>query len=118
MANGHRTRGQTVTLKASGATTTTGTTAAVELGDKGTLRVKLDVTAVSGTSPTLTVTLQTSSDSGSSDSWRTLGSALTQATGVSSQYVSFGGVDRFVRASYVVGGSTPSVTWSLIGEAV
>jgi hypothetical protein len=115
MANGRRSRGAAVTLKSSGATTATGTTTPVEV-DGGTLRVKLDVTAASGTSPTMTVTLQTSSDNNVSDSWRTLGSALTQATGVTSQYVSFGGVDRFVRASYVIGGTTPSFTWSLVGE--
>jgi len=115
MSNHRRSRGQAVTLKSSGVTTTTGTTTAVEV-DGATIRLKFDVTAASGTSPTLNVTLQTSSDNGVSDSWRTLGSALTQATGVTSQYVSFGGVDRFVRASYTIGGTTPSFTWSLIGE--
>lgn len=115
MANHRRSKGQAVTLKASGATTATGTTTAQEV-DGGTIRLKLDVTAVSGTTPTMTVQLQTSSDNGNSDSWRNLGSAFTQATGVTSQYVSIGGVDRFVRASYTIGGTTPSFTWSLIGE--
>lgn len=116
MSNHRRSRGQAVTLKSSGATTTTGTTTAVEV-DGGTIRLKLDVTAVSGTSPTLDVQLQTSSDSGSSDSWRSLGSAFTQKTATGSQYVSIGGVDRFVRASYTIGGTgSPSFTWSLIGE--
>ena len=115
MANGHRTRGKAVTLKSSGATTATGTTTAVEV-DGGTIRLKLDVTAASGTTPTLDVQLQTSSDNGVSDSWRSLGPAFTQATGVTHQYTSVGGVDRFVRASYTIGGTTPSFTWSLIGE--
>ena len=117
-ASKHRTRGKAVTLKASGATTATGTTSAQELGDKGTVRMKLAVTAASGTSPTLAVQLQTSSDGGSSDSWRSLGSAFTTATTTTSQYISVGGCDRFLRASYTVGGTTPSFTWSLIGEAV
>ncbi len=61
---------------------------------------------------------QTSMDNGVTDAWRSLGSAYTQATGVTSQRIVVGGTDRWVRASYTIGGTTPSFTWSLVGEAV
>lgn len=87
---------------------------ALELGDRGTVRVTLDVTAASGTLPTLDVALQTSADG---VAWFTVAN-FDRATGVTSEYQVVGGIDRFVRAACTIGGTTPSFTFSLDGEAV
>jgi hypothetical protein len=83
--------------------------------DRGVVRLTLDVTAVSGTSPTLDVTIQTSFDK---QSWTNVGT-FTQATGVGKQRKVFTGLDRYVRAHEVLGGSdTPTVTRTIQGELV
>ncbi|XXX79163.1 hypothetical protein WMF30_10355 [Sorangium sp. So ce134] len=94
--------------------TADGNGATVEIGDQGTLRLRLNVTAASGTSPTLDITLQTSKDGGS---WRTLGT-FAQATAVGSESKSFSGADRYVRANADLGGTTPSFTYTIDGETV
>lgn len=111
-------RGSDVTVLASGTVTTTGQSAGVDVGGAGTLRAQVQVSAASGTSPTLGVTIQTSHDNGASDAWRSASAAYTNLTSVSnSPYQSFV-VDRYVRVSYVVGGTTPSFTFTVVGEAV
>lgn len=101
-----------LTLAASAARTATGNGAVVEVGDKGTARVLLDVTARSGTTPTLDVVIQTSHDG---TTWRTA-HTFTQVTAVGQQRVSVP-IDRFVRAAWTVGGTTPNFTFSIKGEA-
>lgn len=101
-----------LTLAASAARTTTANGAAVELGDKGTVRALLAITAASGTTPTLDVVIQTSHDGAT---WRTA-HTFTQATAIGQQRASFT-VDRFVRAAWTVGGTTPSFTFAMTGEA-
>lgn len=112
-------RGQDVTLLAATALTATGTSTGKDVGGAGTLRCQVRVTAVSGTStPTVTVTVQTSHDNGVADAWRTAGAAYTGITAIGvSPYQSFA-VDRYVRVSYVVSGTTPSLTTAVVGEAV
>lgn len=105
---------KSTSLHASAARTATGASAAIEVGDRGVLRLLLDVTAASGTTPTLDVTVQTSYDG---TTWRSLGT-FTQATGVTSERKSFSGCDRFARVSYTIGGTTPSFTFAVSGEAV
>ena len=100
-------------LAASAARTANGNGNVAEPGDRGVARLTLNITAASGTSPTLNVTVQTSHDG---VTWRSAGS-FTQATGVSVQRATFN-IDRFVRATWTVGGTTPSFTFSLTGEAV
>lgn len=100
-------------LAASAARTATGTGSAVEPGDRGVARLFLNVTAASGTSPTLNVTIQTSNDG---STWRSAGT-FTQATAVSSQRATFN-IDRYVRATWTIAGTTPSFTFSITGEAV
>ena len=114
-ATGRTSKGRTTTLASSAARTATGTGAAVEVADRGSVRLLLDVTAASGTTPTLDVTIETSYDG--STGWTSLGT-FTQKTAVSSQRKNFGGADRFVRASWTIGGTTPSFTFSVDGEAV
>ncbi len=65
-----------------------------------------------GTTPTLDVVIQTSHDG---TTWRTA-HTFTQATATGTQRASFT-VDRFVRASWTVDGTTPSFTFAVTGEA-
>jgi hypothetical protein len=111
-------RGQDVTVLASGALTTTGTSAAVDVGGAGTLRAQVVVSAVSGTTPSVTVTIQTSHDAGATDAWRTAGAAYSAITAAGSSPWQCFAVDRYVRVSYAVSGTTPSLTTSVVGEAV
>lgn len=110
-------RGLDETILASGALTVTGTSAAVET-NAGTLRVQVQVSAVSGTSPNLTVTVQTSHDAAATDPWRTAGAAFAALTGVSNSPYQCMVVDRFVRLSYAITGTTPSLTTAVVAEAV
>lgn len=111
--NGEYADTEDVTLAASTARTATGQGSALELGDRGTVRLLLDCTAASGTNPTLVVAIQTSHDG---STWRELG-AFTQLTASGSQRISLGGCDRFVRAAWGIGGTDPSFTFSVSGES-
>lgn len=102
-------------LVASAARTATFTSDTYEMGDMETLRLLLDATLVSGTTPTLDVEVQTSAD-GVTLWRRLLAFAQKTATGQSERQ-SVGGADRFVRAVCTIGGTTPSFTFSLTGEA-
>jgi len=97
----------------SGTSTASANGTAVELGDRGTARLTLAVTAGSGTTPTLDITIETSADG---TTWRTAGT-FTQATGVTSERKSFSGIDKFIRARSTIAGTTPSFTFSIIGDA-
>lgn len=99
-------------LAASAERTATGNGASVEVGDKAVGRLLLDVTARTGTTPTLDVTIQTSFDG---VTWRTAGT-FTQATATGQQRISCM-LDRYVRAIWTIGGTTPSFTFSIAGEA-
>ncbi len=92
----------------------------VELGDVGTLRLKLNVTAASGTTPTLDIKVQTSADNGVTDAWRDLAvsASFGQKTGVAAEQKCFVGCDRWVRVVKTIGGTTPSFTYTIFGEAV
>lgn len=88
-----------------------------EIADKGTLRLTQNVTAASGTTPTLTTDVQTSRDNGVSDAWRTIAS-FTQKTAVSAERKCFAGCDHYVRLNHTIGGTTPSFTVTYTGSAV
>lgn len=104
-----------LTLLASAARTASVNGDAYEVGDKGTLRLSLAITAISGSGATLQVQLETRKNS--SDSWRTVDAFAAQtATGTTRK--TFSGLDRFVRPVCSIAGSSPSVTFSLSGEAV
>lgn len=114
-SSGQLDRGVDVTLHASGVETATGNGTAVELDDMNTLRLDLATTARSGTTPTLDVTIQTSADG--STNWSSIGT-FTQVTNTGTQHKVFTGLDRYVRASWTIGGTTPSFTFAITGEAV
>jgi hypothetical protein len=118
LANYGVSRGQDVTLLAATALTTTGTTTGMDVGGAGTLRCQVQVSATSGTSPSVTVTVQTSHDNGATDSWRTAGAAFSAITSVANSPYQCFAVDRYVRVSYTVSGTTPSLTTAVVGEAV
>ena len=87
------------------------------MGDRDTLRLLLTVSAASGTTPTLDVIVETSDDPSFATNVRTM-MTFTQKTAAGSQRLSAGGADRFVRGKATIGGTTPSFTFSLVGEAV
>lgn len=106
--------GEYVDLAPGAARTANGNGNPVAVGRNHTLRASLRVTAAAGTTPSLTVTLQTSEDG---VTWRNL-QAFAAATGVSTQRLAVSGLDRFVRASWAITGTTPSLTFAVGGELV
>ena len=106
--------GESVTLAPSGARTASGQGSTVPTGDLDPARLTLDVTAASGTTPSLTVNVQHSSDGAT---WVTHSSfAAKTATGTERKV--FAGLDRYVRASWTITGTTPSFTFSVTGEVL
>ena len=112
------TRGQDVSVLASGTVTATGNSTGIDLNNAGDLRAQVQVSAASGTTPSLTVTIQTSHDNGATDPWRTAGTAYAALTAAGNSPYQAMVVDRYVRVSYAVSGTTPSFTFAVVGEAV
>ena len=84
-------------------------------GDRGTLRLTQTTSDVSGTSPTLDVTVMTCQ---TKDGTFVSAGTLTQITGAGGQFKPFS-VGRFVRLDWTLGGSsTPTVTVGFEGELV
>lgn len=100
-----------------GSATLTATAASnvIELGDRNSLRLDLVISAASGTSPTLDIAVQTSPDG---TTWTTVASFSQQTTTTTGVHKLFGPIDRFVRCNNVLGGTTPSFTFQITGEAV
>lgn len=88
-------------------TTTNGTSVDNAAASSNGAVANLHVTARSGTSPTLAVTIQHSTNN---STWTTL-ATFTTATTVTSETVTITGtVNRYTRAVFTVGGTTPSFT--------
>lgn len=112
-------------FKASGAETTSTTHAQFETGAQSTLAVVVDVTAASGTTPTLTVVVEGSIDN---STWFTLGTIGTNGYNVGSVATAVSNITgtvtvrgafpatQFVRTRSVIGGTTPSFTYSATGD--
>lgn len=98
--------------------TANGASAGIEVDNRVQFRGQLDVTAVSGTTPNLTVAVQTSADNGVLDPWRTVGSFPAATAVATSPRQNFVGLDRWIRASYTITGTTPSETLSITGEVI
>lgn len=115
MANGRWANTEAVTLAASAARTETYTGPWIELGDRNTLRLLLDVTASdrADNNETLDVKVQTSCDK---SEIRDV-AAFAQKTVVASERKCFSELDRFVRIVGTIAGTTPSFTFSVAGEA-
>lgn len=99
------------TLHASAAATATGQSSGIDLGRYIEAVAELNVTAASGTSPTLDVKFQTSDDDAD---WYDMDAAFAQITAAAKPAVlkmtNFG---RYVRAVWTIGGTTPSFTFTL-----
>ena len=99
-------------LAPSAARTTTGSGSAVTGWSRsaGSTVVRLDVTAASGTSPQLTVTVQDSPDG---SSWTTR-DTFGVKTAISNETRSLpGNLAPYVRAAWTIAGTTPSFTFSV-----
>lgn len=100
---------------ASAARTASGTGPATRVGAAHTVRAFLNVTAATGTSPSLTLTVETSFDGATG--WVSVGS-FTAATGVTSERKQFSALGAFVRFSWTITGTTPSITFSCVADLV
>ena len=96
-------------LHASGAETATGNSAAASKQSADVVTCDLDVTAASGTTPTLDITIQESIDK---VNWYSLGT-FTQATGVTNEQKKFADPAPYIRGLWTIGGTTPSFTFTL-----
>ncbi len=112
-ANNEVVEGDAVTL-AAGTRTAGGAGPAEVVGLRHTARLTLAVTAASGTTPTMTVTVEHSADG---TTW-VAHTAFPAVTGVATHRRVLSGLDRFVRAAWTVGGTTPSFTFTVSGELV
>lgn len=108
--------GDAVVLHPSAARTANGSGSAVAVDTKHTARLSLEVTAATGTSPSLTVTIEHSAD-GTTWAAHPQG-AFAAATAPGTQRKVLSGLDRFVRAAWAITGTTPSVTFAVAGELV
>jgi hypothetical protein len=113
-ANGQWANTLDVTVLDSAARTATFQGPAVEIGDRGTAALDLVISAASGTTPSLTVTIETSKDG--STNWQTVAAYAAQNAAGTTRKV-FAGLDRFVRANCAISGTTPSFTFGINGEA-
>jgi phage gp36-like protein len=100
---------------ASAARTATGTGTAIDLGVHTTALLTLMVTAVSGTSPTLAVTIETAPTS-TGPAWTSLGS-FTTVSAVAVAEKRFPGAQRYLRARWTIAGTSPSFTFSVAGTS-
>lgn len=103
------------TMLASAARTANGDTGVVAFGaggaPSGNLRIQLDVTAASGTSPTLNVVVEDTLDG---TNWNTVGTfAQRTAAGREVVNITTPFADR-LRVRWTVGGTTPSFTFSVV----
>jgi len=100
----------TQTLLASGAITATGTSSAIQVSDYTVGSIIINCSAVSGTSPSITVTVQDSADG---TIWATL-DTFTAITSASTSVKRLTNFANQIRLSYVVTGTTPSLTLSAV----
>lgn len=78
--------------------------------DADSMRVQLEVTAASGTTPTLDVTIEDSLDG---TNWNTIGT-FAQKTGTGTEVINITTpFARRLRVKHVVGGTTPSFTFNV-----
>lgn len=102
---------QSTDLAASAARTTDGEGSAFDAGRPGLSgSALLEVTASSGTGPTLVVTVETSETG--LDEWESV-AEFPSASGSTKLRVLLKGLKRYVRAAWTIGGTTPSFTFKV-----
>lgn len=100
------------TIQASTTATTSGQSASSSVGGYKEALVTLDVTAASGTSPTLNVVIQASDDGGTT--WFDLpGGTFSQKTAVSNQAIQIATFGDTIRAKWTIVGVSPSFTFAI-----
>jgi hypothetical protein len=98
-------------LATSAARTTSGNGSAISTGLEAAQVAKLDVTAASGTTPSLTVVIEESANG--STGWSTKAS-FTARTTTGSQIIALPRLNHaFLRATWTISGTTPSFTFSV-----
>jgi hypothetical protein len=118
-------RGSALVAKASGAETANTTHPALNTEDVAVVHVVVDVTAVSGTTPTMTVVVEGSNDGTNwfelgtvgANGYRagSVGTAPSNFTATATTRAMFPAAQQ-VRTRSVIGGSTPSFTYSVVAE--
>ena len=104
------------TLVAAGARTATGNSGALALGDQSVLDLEVNVTAVSGTTPSMTLSVQWSNDGtnfGAPDGGGDTFAAIT-ATGVVAKQLTVKGL--YCQIVWTITGTTPSFNFSVIAS--
>jgi len=96
-------------ILASAARGTSGVTNGYNFEDAIELIIFAEVSAASGGSPTLDITIQTSHDN---TNWASL-STFTQITAASNSIKAVTNYGKYIRASYTIAGTTPSFTFKL-----
>lgn len=119
-------RGDPYTLKASSAETASTTGATVETREGGCVHVEVNVTAASGTTPTMTVVIEGSNDGTNWYTLATFGSNGYAAGAVATAPANFTAAAgpirgcvpamQFIRSRSVIGGTTPSFTYAVSAE--
>jgi len=109
-------RGDSVTSVASAARTTTADSGWLNCEEFSSLVLTLDVTAASGTTPTLDVVVSTASSAAGANTRAATGSPFAQRTAVAAERKSFTGLDQYYRVAWTVGGTSPSFTFSVSGD--
>jgi phage gp36-like protein len=107
-----------ITLHAFGSVSASADGAAVDCGairTPGAIQLQLNITAVSGTLPTLKIYLETAPTS--TGTWRQFGEYDGFNRVTSEELTTFGPSDRHVRARWALGGTLPDFTFSLTGYA-
>lgn len=100
-------------LHASAAETSSGTSAAFDIGARNALRLTLEASAfTAGAKVSIKVETSPSGVAG----WKTIGTLPTLTTETYCEDT-FGSVQRFVRFTWTIEGTTPSVTFELTGSA-
>lgn len=107
--------GNDVALLKAAVVTATGTGSVVlDTINKSTLRLQAVAAAVAGTTPSITLKVQTSPDK---TTWTDVAS-FTAITANGTSRKIFTGLDRYCRLAWTVTGTTPTGTLTVDGEAV
>jgi hypothetical protein len=106
--------GDPAVVVASAARTATGNSGDLTLGDKGAgLALVVDVTAVSGTSPSMTLSVEWSQDGGTTFGQADPVDVFTAITAAATKTKSFTVKGDHYRLVWTISGTTPSFTFSI-----
>ena len=106
-------KGIPFSIQSSAAQTASGNSAQVNIEDFSSLEIFLDITGVTGTTPSLTVKLQ-SFDTITSQWYDVPNSSFTAQTAIGLATVSLSNfAGELIRASWAITGTTPSFTFSI-----